>query len=95
MLNDFSADRERIVFDNYLKLSDKYSLYASPQFIRFGFFHLEGQREGGVFLFFTRLIENQVYPRQKVLSVIGNLTDSRVIWDMIYDEAWIYMSYTT
>lgn len=93
--HDFSTDREAILFDNYLHLGSRYDFENKPQFLRFGFFHLEKQREGGSPSFFTRLIENHVYPRDKVLSVIGYLTASRVLWDIVYDGEGNYESYTT
>jgi hypothetical protein len=93
--HDFSSDRERIIFDNYVRLASKYDFENKPQFLRFGFFHLEKQREGGGPSFFTMLIENQVYPRDKVLSIIGYLTASRVLWDIVYDEEGNYKTYTT
>lgn len=92
---DFSTDREAIIFNNYLHLGSRYDFENKPQFLRFGFFHLEKQREGGSPSFFTRLIENQVYPRDKVLSIIGYLTASRVLWDIVYDQEGNYKSYTT
>ena len=93
--HDFSIDREGILFDNYVYLGRRYDFENKPQFLRFGFFHLEKQREGGSPSFFTRLIENQVYPRDKVLSIIGYLTASRVLWDIVYDQEGNYESYTT
>ena len=62
-----------------------------------GFSHLEKSREGnkGYPYFFTRLIENKVYARDKVLSIIGYFTDSKVVWDELYDDNGNYLDFTT
>lgn len=87
--------REDIIFENYRNLIDFYKFNKYPQFLRFGFFHLEKQREDNNASFFTKLIENKIYPREKVISVIGYLTESRVLWDIVYDKDKKYKSYTT
>jgi hypothetical protein len=92
---DNSSKREEIIYDNYIHLSDLYNFKQKPQFVRFGFFHLEKQREGNNASFFTRLIENNIYQREKIISVIGYLTDSRVLWDIVYDDDKKYKTYTT
>jgi hypothetical protein len=93
--DDFSTKREEIIYENYVHLGISLGFDLKPQFLRFGFFHLEKQREGNNASFFTRLIENQIYPRDKVITVIGYLTESRVLWDLVYDEAGNYESFTT
>ncbi len=93
----FSTKREQTIYNNYLGLSEQYHFETSPQFLRFGFFHLEKEREGkqGNASFFTMLVENGIYPREKVIAVIGYLTKSRVLWDVEYDDDNQYKSHTT
>ncbi|MGO3183467.1 MAG: hypothetical protein ACTIJ9_11620 [Aequorivita sp.] len=92
---DESANRERTIFTNYKELSSVYKFDKNPQFLRFGFGHLEKEREGNGASFFTMLIENKIYDRDEVLSVIGYLTKSEVLWDFIYDDNGDYKSFTT
>lgn len=92
---DNSSKREQLIYDNYLNLSDLYNFYKKPQFLRFGFFHLEKEREGNKVSFFTKLIENNIYKRKDIISVIGYLTKSRVLWDIVYDDNKNYKTYTT
>lgn len=96
--NSFESkrDREQIIYENYLELQSIYDFKNNPQFVRIGFFHLEKSREGenGNPSFFTRLIENNIYPKENVLSIIGYFTDSKVVWDELYDERGNYKSYT-
>jgi len=92
---DNSSKREQIIYDNYMNLSSLYNFHKNPQFLRFGFFHLEKEREGNKVSFFTKLIENSVYKRKDIISVIGYLTKSRVLWDIVYDENKNYKTYTT
>ncbi len=96
---DNSSKREQIIYDNYLNLSSLYNFDKKPQFLRFGFFHLEkereGEGEGNKVSFFTKLIENNIYNRKDIISVIGYLTKSRVLWDVVYDDNKDYKTYTT
>ncbi len=89
-------EREKIIFENYIALDSIYDFKNNPQFMRIGFFHLEKSREGkeGYPSFFARLIEQKIYPKTKLLSVIGFFTDSKVVWDEIYDENGQYKSHT-
>ncbi|WOK08643.1 hypothetical protein RT717_08335 [Imperialibacter roseus] len=84
----FSSKRGETIYDNYVGLSDLYDFKNKPQFARFGFFHLEKDREGekGNASFFTMLIENGIYAREEVISIIGYLTKSRVLWEVEYDD---------
>ena len=90
-----NRDREKIIFDNYIYLKDTYQLKTKKQFAKYGFFHLEKEREQNYPSFFTRLIEQNVYERNKVITVIGYLTKSEVLWDKIYDKEGNYRSFTT
>jgi hypothetical protein len=89
-------EREKIVFENYLALDSIHSFKNNPPFVRIGFFHIEKSREGqkGYPSFFARLIENEIYPKEKVLSIIGYLTESTVVWDEKYDENGNYTGHT-
>lgn len=94
---DKDNHREEAIYTNYMALNKMYKFTSNPQFIRFGFFHLEKSREGekGYPSFFTRLIENKVYKKEEVLSVIGYLTDSRVLWQEKYTKDYKYNGYIT
>ncbi|MEQ8415922.1 MAG: hypothetical protein RIB71_15695 [Imperialibacter sp.] len=91
----FSSKREETIYNNYVGLSELFDFKNKPQFLRFGFFHLEKEREDGNASFFTMLIENGIYPREQVIAVIGYLTKSRVLWDVVYDDNNQYKSHTT
>ncbi|WP_282053372.1 hypothetical protein [Maribacter luteus] len=88
--------RDQIMFKNYQALDSIYNFKENPQFLRMGFSHIVKSREGkeGYPYFFTRLIENKVYDKSKVLTVMGYLTDSKVVWDELYDEEGNYEGYT-
>lgn len=90
------VNREEVIYENYLNLSSIYDFKNKPQFMRIGFFHLEKSRAGkkGNPSFFTRLIENEIYPKDKVLSIIGYLTNSKVVWDETFDDKGNYSGYT-
>lgn len=88
-------DREKTIYDNYLYLSQLYDFQSNPQFVRMGFFHIEKARENNNPSFFTRLIENKIYDKEKVISIAGFLTKSRVLWDLKYDDKKNYIGYTT
>jgi hypothetical protein len=88
-------EREKIIFDNYLELKSKYDLANKKQFAKYGFGHIKKFREGDYPSFFTRLIENEVYKRENVITIIGYLTKSKVLWDKKYDKEGNYKAYTT
>lgn len=88
-------DREKTIFDNYLFLSQFYDFKSSPKFVRMGFFHIEKDRENNYPSFFTRLIENNIYKKEEIVSIAGFLTKSRVLWDLKYDANKKYIGYTT
>ena len=92
---DDSTYREKTIFNNYTHLSSFYKFDQNPQFLRYGFLHLEKEREGNSVSFFRMLIENKIYERNEILSVIGYLTESRVLWDKEYDDDGNYTSFTT
>lgn len=88
-------DREKTIYDNYLFLNSLYDFKSNPQFVRMGFFHIEKDRENNYPSFFTRLIENNIYNKEEIISIAGFLTKSRVLWDFKYDEKKKYIGYTT
>lgn len=92
---DDESHRVNIIFSNYKHLASFYNFEENPQFLRFGFGHLEKDREGNSISLFTLLIENKIYKSDEVLSVIGYLTESRVLWDSNYDDNGNYSSFTT
>jgi hypothetical protein len=89
------SDREKTIYDNYLFLNHWYDFKSNPQFVRMGFFHIEKDRENNNPSFFTRLIENNIYKKEDIVSIAGFLTNSRVLWDLKYDENKKYIGYTT
>jgi hypothetical protein len=88
-------NREEVIYNNYINLSQLYNFISNPQFVRMGFFHVEKERENNNPSFFTRLIENNIYKRDEVISIAGFLTKSRVLWDLKYDKTKKYIGYTT
>jgi hypothetical protein len=87
--------RGTAIFENYIGLSGHFSFKQNPQFLRIGFSHLLKQRGGEYPSFFTKLIEQGIYKREEVLTIIGYLTESTVMWDIEYDNSGNYVSYTT
>lgn len=90
-------EREATIYQNYVELTPKYKFDTRSQFVRFGFFHLEKSREGknGYPSFFTRLIENDIHKKEEVITIIGYLTKSKVLWDCKYSKDGVYKGYTT
>lgn len=90
------AEREKTIYDNYVALDSIYNFKNNPQFLRMGFSHIEKSHEGkeGYPYFFTRLIENKIYPKEKIISIIGYLTNSEVVWDELYDDNGNYNGFT-
>ncbi|MGC1515449.1 MAG: hypothetical protein WA810_07715 [Maribacter sp.] len=88
--------RDTTMYENYRALDSVYDFKNRPQFLRMGFSHIEKSREGaqGRPYFFNYLIENGFYPKEKVLSIIGYLTKSKVVWDELYDENDTYTGFT-
>ncbi|RRQ47899.1 hypothetical protein DZC72_16225 [Maribacter algicola] len=92
---DNPLKRERLMYENYVALRKHYQFEKKPQFARFGFFHLEKQWEGKNPSFFVQLIENGIIDRDKIISVIGYLTESRVLWGRVFDDNGNYKDYNT
>lgn len=88
--------REESIYTNYIALSSMYNFDKGVHFFRYGFAHLMKIREENHFAsFFTQLIENKVYKKEEIVSVLGYLTQSRVIWDDVYDKQGNYKKSTT
>ncbi|WP_075603747.1 hypothetical protein [Saccharicrinis aurantiacus] len=94
---NFEAERERekIIFENYMFINKRFNLSHKKQFAKYGYFHIQKAREGNYPSFFTRLIENNVYQRDKVITIMGYLTKSKVLWDKKNDKSGNYKTYTT
>jgi hypothetical protein len=90
-----TREREKIIFDNYLILQLRFGLADKKQFAKYGYFHIQKNREDDFPSFFTRIIENDIYDKEKVITVMGYLTKSKVLWDKVYDKNGDYESYTT
>lgn len=87
-------EREKIIYLNFVELSKRYSLKNKTLFLKYGYSHLLKFREGNYPSFFTRLIENGNYSQDEVITVMGYLTKSQVLWDKIYDDKENYKRYT-
>ena len=87
-------DREKIIFENYIYFNKLYELSTKKQFAKYGFFHLQKEREGEYPSFFTRLIEEGIYNRNQVITVMGYLINSKVLWDKVYNQKGGYQNYT-
>lgn len=88
-------EREKIIFENYMFLHKKLNLSDKKQFAKYGYFHIQKEREGNYPSFFTRLIENNVYEKKNVITIMGYLTKSKVLWNKKYDEKGNYKTYKT
>ena len=78
--------REKQMYSNYLKLNDMYGLSNKKQFFRLGFSHLLKYKEGNGAPFFSMLIDNGIYKKEEIKSVLGYLTKSEVIWEDVYEN---------
>ncbi|WP_445714104.1 hypothetical protein [Flavobacterium sp.] len=90
-----NREREKIIFENYMFLHKNLNLSDKKQFAKYGYGHIIKEREADYPSFFTRLHENNVYERKKVITVMGYLTKSKVLWDKKYDKNGDYKNYTT
>jgi hypothetical protein len=92
----YENDIDKTMFDNYISLRDKYNFKEYKQFVRMGFSHICKSREGASSYpyFFTRLIEQSIYQRKEILTVMGYLTDSEVVWDEVFNESGEYTGHT-
>ncbi|MEM1327036.1 MAG: hypothetical protein AAGI23_13835 [Bacteroidota bacterium] len=89
-------NREQQIFENYVALSKFYDFSTNKQFARYGFFHLEKYRERDSYPpFFARLIDNDIHAKTDVMTVMGYLTDSKVLWNIKKDRNYDYKGYST
>jgi hypothetical protein len=90
------SSREESIYNNYIALSKIYNYDEGVKFFRYGFAHLMKIREEEHFAsFFTQLIENGLYKKEEIVSVLGYLTKSRVLWDDVFDKQGNYKKSTT
>lgn len=89
------SEREPHIVENYLRLKAHYQLQNKKQFAKYGFFHVQKTAERNYPSFFTRLIEQNVYTKAQVITVMGYLTQSEVLWDKLYNDQQHYSGYTT
>jgi len=76
--------REKQMYANYIKLRDIYNIKNKTQFFRLGFSHLLKHKEGDGASFFSMLIDNGIYTKSEVKSVLGYLVNSEVFWKDVY-----------
>jgi hypothetical protein len=90
-----NREREKIIFENYMFLHKNLNLSDKKQFAKYGYGHIKKEPEDNYPSFFARLHENNIYERKKVITVMGYLTKSKVLWDKKYDKNGDYKNYTT
>ena len=88
-----SFERDEVIFNNYADLSKTYNFERKRQFAKYGFNHLLKSLERDTPSFFARLVDS-IYAHHEVVTVMGYLTNSEVLWDKIYDEEGNYQTYT-
>jgi len=88
-------NRENEIYNNYLKLYDTYQLQTELVYVRYGFFHIMKAKEGNAESFFFKLLKNNIYTQKNLVSIIGYLNQSEVIWDDIYTDDGNYSHSTT
>ena len=87
-------EREPTIYENYIKLMPKYDFKKRPQFVRMGMFHVLKKEEKIYPSFFTRLINNNIHQHTEIVTVLGFLTKSTVLWNAKYDKNGKYRSYS-
>lgn len=80
------VNRETEMYGNYLKLREMYNLKGKTQFFRLGFFHIMKHKEGNNASFFSMLIDNGLYKKEEVVTVMGYFTKSEVLWEDVFDD---------
>ncbi|RAV98868.1 hypothetical protein DQQ10_21430 [Pseudochryseolinea flava] len=86
--------REEIIYRNYITLSPHYEFDSKNQFLKYGFSHILKAREGNSSSFFSKLIESGHCKRNEIITVMGYLTKSEVLWDKKYDQQKRYQGFT-
>ena len=85
--------RDSVMLLNYQALDRRFSLDTARLFTRMGFSHLEKSAEYTP-SFFSLLLDNNEYTREKMITVMGYLTKSEVLWNVRYNGK-KYLSHTT
>lgn len=89
-------NREKVIFENYLWGLQHFNLKNKKQFARYGFGHLEKEAELKDHpSFFAMLIENNIYQKKEIITIIGYLTKSQVLWNLNHDSNGNYIGYET
>jgi len=83
------------MYNHYLTLSKIYGFKDKVQFFRLGFFHLLKAKEGKASPLFSMLVDNKIYLKNEIISVLGYLTKSEVLSEDKYDNEGEYVSSTT
>lgn len=92
---DDTYRREKEMYNNYLTLVEIYKCKDKLQFFRLGFSHLlkaKARKEDKSGSFFSMLVDNEIYPKNEIISVLGYLNKSEVIWKDKYDNEGEYVS---
>lgn len=92
---DDNYHREKEMYSNYLTVCKLHNCKGKLQFFRLGFSHLLKAKTGRSGSFFSMLVENNVCPKEKIISVIGYLTKSEVLWSNNYDDDGNFISSVT
>ena len=82
-------------YANYQRLAQHHQLQNTLQFFRFGVFHIMKSRINNVPTLLSRLIENQDYAANEILSIQAFLTKSKVLWNRKLDRGLKYKGYST
>ena len=80
------------MLNNYKSLYEYFGLKNKKQFFKLGFSHLKKYSDESVGSFFSMLIKNNIYQKNDIITVMGYLTKSKVLWDKRYDNG-VYVGY--
>lgn len=88
-------NREEEIFKNYNSLYKIYNLKNETQYVRYGFSHLLKSDIKTFSPFFSRLVKSKLYPKQKIITILGYLNTSEVILKNIFDDNGNYIESVT
>ena len=88
-------NREKIIYSNFVDLNSIFNLKSKKLFFKYGFSHILKAKENNSTSFFSLLIENQNYSKNDIITIMGYLTKSSVLWDKKYDKDGNYSKFTT
>lgn len=91
----FNTDRENRMLLNYSKLNKRYNLQNNLQFFRMGIFHIMKSPINKSNSFFSKLIKENFYSPEKIITIQGFLNRSKVLWEVKYDKFGLYNGYDT